>query len=327
MPSFAYDIPVIGVGNLSFGGTGKTPTVEYLTQLLSKNYRIAILSRGYKRKRKGAFLLEKNTPAVEAGDESRQYKLKFPEIPVAVAEKRVEGMQILLGLDPTPEVVLLDDAFQHRAIRPGLNILLTDYHNLYTNDLLFPAGNLRDTKASAKRADIIVVTKMPAVLSPYVKEDVIRAIKPEPRQKVFLSYLEFTEPYPIGSNDKAKPFKNVSSILLVTGIVNSYPLIEHLRRKCNELFHKSYGDHHHFTEKNILDIRKSFEHIIGRNKIIVTTEKDAARLADSPYFSHLEGLPLLVQPVRMSFHPSDYESFDQTILNYVRKAAANRSIS
>lgn len=324
LKSKAYNLPLIGVGNLSLGGTGKTPTVEYLVRLLSPEYRVAILSRGYKRKRKGAFILEKDTKADEAGDESRQYKLKFPDLQVAVAENRNKGMQLLLGLNPSPSVVLLDDVFQHRAIKPGLNILLTDYHKLYPDDYLIPAGNLRDTRYAAKRADVIVVTKTPAILSPYVKEEIISAIKPGLHQKVFLSYLEFTNPYAIGSPSKPKTLKEVSSILLVTGIANPYPLLEHLRRKCTDLFHKSFSDHHSFKEKDVLDIRKTFEHIIGRNKIIVTTEKDAARLLDSPYFSLLEDLPVLVQPVRMAFHPSEYGSFDQTILNYVRKAAANR---
>ena len=324
LKSTSYAIPTIGVGNLSLGGTGKTPTVEYLTRLLLPDYRIAILSRGYKRKRKGAFILDKDTKADQAGDESRQYKLKFPEVTVAVAENRNKGMQLLLRLNPPPTAVLLDDVFQHRAIKPGLNILLTDYHKLYPDDYLLPAGNLRDTQYAAKRADVIVVTKTPKVLSPYVKDEIIRAIKPGLTQKVFLSYLEFSTPYVIGAPSKPRVFKEVSSILLVTGIVNPYPLLEHLRRKCTDLFHKSFSDHHSFKEKDLLDIRKTFEHIIGRNKIIVTTEKDAARLADSPYFSHLEDLPVLVQPVRMAFHPSEYGSFDQTILNYVRKAAANR---
>lgn len=324
LKSVSYNIPVIGVGNLSFGGTGKTPTIEFITRLLRSNYRTAILSRGYKRKRKGAFLLENNTNAFEAGDEARQYKQKFPDLQVAVAERRTDGMHLLLANNPAPEVVLLDDVFQHRYIKPGLNILLTDYHKLYTGDFLFPAGNLRDTRNAAKRADIIVVTKTPSVLSPFVKEEIINALRPGIHQKVFFSYLSFSNPYPIGKASQSRPLNTVSSILLVTGIANPYPLLEQMKRKCNDLFHKSFSDHHSFSENDFLVIRNSFENIIGRNKIIVTTEKDAARLGDSPYFSHLEDLPILVQPIRMVFHDSDYGSFDQTILNYVRKAAANR---
>jgi tetraacyldisaccharide 4'-kinase len=323
LKSKTYQIPIIGVGNLNFGGTGKTPTIEYLTRLLKPNYKIAILSRGYKRRRKGAFVLQNNTNAYEAGDEARQYKQKFPDIVVAVAEKRNQGMQLLLDLNPAPEVVLLDDSFQHRYIKPGFNILLTDYYKLYSSDYLFPAGNLRDTKKAAEKADVIVVTKTPSVLSPFVKEEIIRSLRPKNHQKVFFSYLSFSNPYPIGKASHPKPLNAVSSVLLVTGIVNPYPLLEHLRRKCNDLYHKSFRDHHNFSEKDILGIRSSFENLIGRNKIIITTEKDAARLGDSPYFSHLEELPILVQPVRMVFHRSENGSFDQTILAYVRKAAAN----
>ncbi|MBK9291251.1 MAG: tetraacyldisaccharide 4'-kinase [Bacteroidetes bacterium] len=323
LKSKTYTIPLIGVGNLSFGGTGKTPMVEHLVRLLGTAYTTAILSRGYKRKRKGAFLLDSSSSAYEAGDEARQYKLKFPHIQVAVAEKRVEGMKLLLDSINPPEVVVLDDVFQHRAIRPGLNILLTDYHKLYADDFLFPAGTLRDTVLAAKRADIIVVTKTPAVMSPYIWEEIMRSLKLKPHQKVFLSYLEFGDPYPIGKPDKPQPFKDFSSILLVTGIVNPYPLIEHARRKCNDLFHRAYPDHHAFSEKDLFEIRQAFQHIIGSNKIILTTEKDAARLADSPYFSRLESLPILVQPVQVAFHDSVYGNFDQTIIDYVRKASAN----
>ncbi|HMM10623.1 MAG TPA: tetraacyldisaccharide 4'-kinase [Bacteroidales bacterium] len=324
LKSKSYDIPVIGVGNLSFGGTGKTPTVEYLVNLLSPHYRTAILSRGYKRKRKGPFLLDAATTAADAGDEPRQYKLKFTELNIAVAENRNDGMKLLLDIDPAPEVILLDDAFQHRAIKPGLNILLTDYHKLYPKDHLFPAGNLRDIKQAATRADIIIVTKTPSIISPYIKAEILQIIKPKPHQQLYFAYLEFGKAYPIGKPPKAKELRDVSSIFLVTGIANPYPLLEHMRRKCNELLHKSFSDHHRFSEKDILEIRHAFQHIIGSNKIIVTTEKDAVRLADSPYFSKLEDLPILVQPIRMAFHASEYGSFDQSILNYVRKTSANR---
>jgi len=325
LKSVGYEIPIICVGNLNVGGSGKTPTIEYLIRLLQTRQQVAVLSRGYKRKTKGFKLADAQSTSSDIGDEPMQYFKNHPNAIIAVDEKRVRGVQQLLSAEKPPEVVLLDDGFQHRELRAGLNILLTDYHNLYTKDYLLPAGRLRDSRSSAKRANIIVVTKTPIVLSPFVEKELLEELKPTVNQSVYFSYIKYSRLIPFGDHQNKAP-QHVSSILLVTGIANPYPLVEHLSGKCNELFHKEFPDHHRFSEKDIFGLQKRFLDIIGKNKIIVTTMKDAVRLADSPYFSHLKDLPLYIQPMEIGFHASKHKSFDEYILEYVRENKPNQKI-
>lgn len=323
--SVSFDVPTICVGNLNLGGSGKTPTIEYLIRLLHSKHRIAVLSRGYKRKTKGFLLANPQSTCADIGDEPMQYVKNHSNILVAVDEKRVRGIRQLIAGPIPPDLILLDDAFQHRKLKAGLNILLTDYHGLYTKDYLIPAGRLRDSKNSAKRADIIIVTKTPIVLSPFVEKELMEELKPAAHQTVYFSFIKYGKLIPFGNHHNAAPH-HVSSIFLVTGIANPYPLFEYLNSKCNELFHKEFPDHHEFSEKDILTLQKSFLDTIGKNKIIVTTMKDAARLADSPYFSHLKNLPLYIQPMEIGFHASKYKSFDEYILDYVRENKSNQNI-
>ncbi|NOU48866.1 MAG: tetraacyldisaccharide 4'-kinase [Bacteroidales bacterium] len=311
--------PVICVGNLTFGGTGKTPHIEYLTRLLQPDYKVAILSRGYMRKSKGFVLAEKNTGFEIIGDEPRQYLNKFDNIIIAVDEKRVRGIKNLLNLTPKPDVILLDDAFQHRAVKAGLNILLTDYHHLYPQDHLVPAGSLRDVKSAAHRADIIIVTKTPKIFSPFIYRQLSALIKPRPHQKLYFSYLTYGRFVPVLSNLNIPVPHSIGTILMFCGIANPYPLQEYLQTKCNELILIDFPDHHSFTEKDMQSIKKQYDSILGKNKIIITTEKDAMRLIDSPYLSRFEGIPFYFVPIAVKFHLENESNFDKEIVEYVSK--------
>ncbi|MBS4059774.1 MAG: tetraacyldisaccharide 4'-kinase [Bacteroidetes bacterium] len=326
LPSESFGLPVICIGNLNLGGTGKTPHTEYIIRLFMKQHEIAVLSRGYKRKTKGFILGSSEKTSDEVGDEPKQYISKFPNITVAVDEQRRSGIKQLLKLQKPPEIILLDDAFQHRYVKPGLNILLTDYHNLYTKDYLVPAGRLRDIKSSAKRADIIVVTKTPAVFSPFIEQNLLESLKPKRSQTIYYSFLKYGNLKPVSNSNKLSIPRSISTILLITGIENPYPLKEHLNNKCIDLIHMPFSDHHVYSEKEINDIVYSYNAIIGRNKIIITTEKDAARLADSPYFRSLENLPLFFQPIEIGFHQKTGISFDEYISDYVRKNLTNKQL-
>lgn len=323
LPSHSFSEPVICVGNLSLGGTGKTPQIEYLIRLLQHSYSVAVLSRGYGRETKGFLLAEPQMTYREIGDEPRQYVSKFKNVVVAVDEKRAHGIMSLLNLEPKQQVILLDDAFQHRSVKAGLNILLTDYHNLYPKDYLFPTGRLRDLNLAARRAHAIVVTKTPKIFSPFTKKRLTEIIKPRPGQKLFFSYLKYGSLLPVFDKQNIPIPRSVSTILMFCGIANPYPLEEHLRDKCNELIVKLFPDHHAFSEGDIDNIIRQYDSILGRNKIMVTTEKDAKRLIDSPYFSAFENLPLFYIPIEVRFHDENSKGFDQFIMDYVKKNTGN----
>ncbi len=320
--SKSFDKPIISVGNLNVGGTGKTPHVEYLINFLKDEFKIATLSRGYKRKTKGFIIASDNSSASEIGDEPYQINRKFPGITVAVDEKRVHGINELQILS-NPDINLLDDAFQHRYVKPGLSILLTDYHNLYTNDYPIPSGRLRECRSGAKRADIIIVTKSSKVLSPIVRKDIEEKIKPKSRQKVFFSYIEHG--YFTSLNGEELKAKKIffTSILLVAGIANSYPLEVYLKKHCDELEVMKYPDHHNYSEKDVTKIIETFEKIFRKNKIIVTTEKDAMRFIQPGIINHLISLPVFYIPIRTEFHKQDKTKFNKYILDYVRKNSGN----
>ncbi len=320
--SKSFDKPIISVGNLNVGGTGKTPHVEYLINFLKDEFKIATLSRGYKRKTKGFIIASDNSSASEIGDEPFQIHRKFPGITVAVDEKRVHGINELQNFT-NPDIILLDDAFQHRYIKPGLSILLTDYHNLYTNDYPIPSGRLRECRSGAKRADIIIVTKSSKVLSPIVRKDIVEKIKPKSRQKVFFSYIEHGKFTSLnGEEMKAKKIF-FTSILLVAGIANSYPLEVYLKKYCDELEVMKFPDHHNYSEKDVTKIIETFEKIVRKNKIIVTTEKDAMRLIQHDIVNHLISLPVFYIPIKTEFHKQDKTEYNKYILNYVRKNSGN----
>lgn len=322
--SESFPLPVISVGNISAGGTGKTPLIEYLIRLLVNDYMIAALSRGYGRKTKGFIIGNQFSLYTDVGDEPMQYIRKFKkQIVVAVSEKRREGIRRLMDNDSAVDVVLMDDAFQHRYVKPGLSILLTDFHRLYKEDYLLPVGTLRDTINAAKRADVIIVTKSHRVLSPITRKRIQNILKPEPHQSLYFSYLGYGDYVPMFDADKKIYPEDLSAIILFSGVANSYPLQEHLHGLCEELHVIDFFDHHAYKQKDIDLIIQKYEDAFTSKKIIVTTEKDAMRLVNSPYISLLEKLPVFYKPVKMLFHPPDDEEFDNQILTYVEQNKRN----
>lgn len=319
--SAKFNIPVISVGNLIAGGSGKTPMVEYIVRLLGETESIATLSRGYKRKTKGYRLAGENETVETIGDEPLQYKQKFGNIHVAVCERRKEGIRQLTKDDSGVEVVILDDAFQHRYVKPELSILVSDYFKLFTKDWLLPYGRLREHISGRKRADIIVVTKTPRIFSPIVRKQFLAEIKPYPGQLVCFSYINYLDFVPVFSTKCEHTTKtdNVYSIIMVTGIGNPGPLQEYLRRQCTDLEVLEFDDHHTFTEKDLLMLKDKFRNLPTKRKIIVTTEKDAKRLQNAEAVSILGNLPIFYTPITFEFHPADKVVFDQAILAASKK--------
>ena len=312
-----FEKPVICVGNLNLGGTGKTPHTEYLINLLKGTYRVATLSRGYGRQSQGFKMADQSSTYGDLGDEPLQYFKKFPEIRVAVDEDRVDGVRKLLKGKNASEVILLDDAFQHRHIVAGLNILLTEYQHLYCDDFLFPAGTLRDIKSAAKRAHVIVVSKSPIVLNEEDKECVVNKLRPEEEQKVFFSYLEYAPLQPLNEKAKTISVEDANSVLAFCGIANPIFFVEELKNSFKTVDFLPFADHYAYTENDVKNLLKRFENLAGEKKIIVTTEKDAARLTNSSYLCQFESVPLFALPVKVRFH--EEEKFNEEILNYVRK--------
>lgn len=319
-----FTIPIISVGNLTVGGTGKTPHVDYLIQLLINKHKLAILSRGYGRKTTGFVLANDKSIDKDIGDEPLLYLKRHPNLNVAVDKKRVRGIKKLLEIIPNLNIVLMDDAYQHRFVKPGLSILLTDYFDLYSSDYLLPTGRLRECRKESKRADIIVVTKTPKVFSPIDKKLLINKIKPLAHQKIFFSYIKYGNFTPMFEQSDLIFSQNASKILLFTGIANPIPLEEYLKRQCNELISINYKDHHQFTYNNLKKIRSKFESIYSNNKIIVTTEKDRMRLLNIQAKEVFADLPIYYIPIEIEFHKDINKenafNFDKVIFDFIQKS-------
>ena len=275
LKSTSFKIPIIVVGNLSVGGTGKTPQIEYLIRLLKEHHKVAVLSRGYKRKTKGFILLNESHTAMDVGDEPLQYFKKFSNIDVAVNENRVEGINNLIA-QKSPKVVLLDDAFQHRKVKGSFYILLTKYDDLFTADFLLPTGNLRESRKGAKRADVIVVTKCPTEINT-IEKDFIKSKLKKFNKKVFFTTISYADKI---SGDKEISLEDLKEfeVLLLTGIANPDPLLKFLSFQNIQYRHVKYGDHHHFSSKDVADIQQTFTNLASDKKLILTTEKDYTRL-------------------------------------------------
>jgi tetraacyldisaccharide 4'-kinase len=245
-----------------------------------------------------------------------QFHLKFNKVVVAVDENRSRGLRQLMEKDPAPEVVLLDDAFQHRYVKPGLSILLTDYRSVYYEDMMLPSGTLREFSSGAARADIIVVTKTPKIFSPITRRRILEEMKPDSRQQVFFSYISYGTLKPVFSDYTEIPSK-IISVLLFTGIANDYPLREHLERQCSDLNVLRFPDHHSYSVTDIQRIIQKFQDLPTQKKIMVTTEKDSMRLKNEEFATYFKNLPLFCIPIEVEFHGSDKKQFDEEILNYV----------
>lgn len=319
LPSTAYDIPVISIGNLTVGGTGKTPHVEYLVRLLQGKYRVATVSRGYGRKTRGFLLVKAEHTIWEVGDEAMQYRKKFPDIIVTVDEDRRHGIAQLLRMPDPPEVILMDDAFQHRYVKAGLSILLTDYYEMYTEDYLLPAGRLREPRRSAHRADIIVVTKTDKILSPLIQRELEEDICPRQWQGICYSYIKYDNPVSLTGRKIDLNKKTTGNVLLVTGIANPYTLEIYLKGVFREVTCLRFGDHHVYSSQDILLIRETYHDMIGKDKLIFTTEKDAMRLTEPRIMDQLKDLPIYYIPIRIEFHKNSKQLFNTSILHYVER--------
>ncbi len=312
----SFNLPIICVGNLVMGGTGKSPMVEYLIELLHGRFQIATISRGYKRKTKGYALANENTTALEIGDEPMQFHTKYPDLAVAVGEERLVAIPQLLHDKPDTQAIILDDAFQHRTIKAGLNILLTVYDDLFVNDFFLPTGDLRDQKSSAKRAEIIVVTKCPEQLNKVEKEKVHRQLKQYRESKIFFTTIEYQTPYHIITKEKRGLSEN-DEILLVYGIANPQPLKDYISDNSAEYEEMSYNDHHIFSIDDLKDINRKFEKIQSSNKLILTTEKDAVRFLK--FKNELSNIPLYVLPVKHRFLFNETDIFDRAVVHFIEE--------
>lgn len=278
LKSQSFNIPIICVGNITVGGTGKTPHTELLITELKKKFRVACLSRGYKRKTSGFILADEHSSAREIGDEPMQIKKKFPDILVACDSKRVRGIQELLALPQPPEVIILDDAFQHRYVQADKNIVLVDYNRPVYEDCLLPAGRLRENISALKRADYIIVTKCPKQMAPIEQRILSKHLKIKPYQQLFFSTLTYGKIQALSTKTEPISLHAGSSILCVTGIAQPAPFIKYLKTFTPNITELRYPDHHSFTKKDIEHIQATFQKISNKEKYILTTEKDAVRL-------------------------------------------------
>ncbi len=311
--SVKFRTPIINVGNLTVGGSGKSPMVMYLADYLSKNYRTGVLSRGYGRVTKGYAVVNYESNYKTVGDEAMQLFERFKNrFVIGVSEERVPGAQKLIE-DMDLDVLVLDDAFQHRKIKAGLNILMTDYNDPYFKDHLLPAGNLRESRSGAKRAQIIVVSKCPAELTEEKKQYYISRIKPQHYQKVFFSAIIYEE-YVQGLEHRI-PDNNLAyyDILLITGIANPKPLEQHLAKFSQKVKHLKFRDHHNFSDADVKNILAEYKKL-GEYKLILTTEKDYVRLKTFDFLRDL----VYYWPIHVMIE--NKEDFNQTILSYVKKA-------
>ena len=308
LKSTQFKTHTIVVGNLSVGGTGKTPQIEYLIRLLQNDYKIAVLSRGYKRKSKGFIIADENVTAEIIGDEPFQYYQKFPTIIVSVDGDRTNGIHRLEQLENPPEIILLDDAFQHRKVRGGFNILLTSYEDLYIDDTVLPTGNLREYKSGAKRAQVIIVTKCPDNLSEAAQIEISKKLNPTLKQEVFFTTIKYDNELKGASAINLLDLEK-TEILLVTGIANPIPLTEYLTNQKIKFKHLKYPDHHHFNSKDISKINSTFNLLGSTNKIVLTTEKDYVRI-----FAKLQKLHYISIKTKFINHKND---FNNLIKKYV----------
>ena len=329
--SRAFEIPVIAVGNITVGGTGKTPHVEYLTDLLRKYCRVAVLSRGYKRKSKGFLKAAEGTTMTEIGDEPYQMRRKFPDVTVAVDKNRCHGIDVLTAEDKTLDVILLDDAFQHRYVKPGINILLVDYHRLIIYDKLLPAGRLREPLSGKSRADIVIVTKCPRNMKPMEYRVITKAMSLYPFQMLFFTSLEYGRLRPVfkeggarqGTCDPNDPEQlRQCHVLLLTGIASPRQMIQDMTPRVASLTPLTYRDHHAFTAKDIRAINQTLDDL-PEPRIIITTEKDTVRLEQTEGLSPEARACLYEQPVKPCFMQEQESNFNNHIIDYVHKNSRN----
>jgi len=321
--SVEFDIPVICVGNLVVGGSGKSPVTEYLVNLLG-DYRVAILSRGYGRETKGFLYADQNASARTIGDEPLQFYNKFPGITVAVCEDRVYGIE---QLKDAHDVVILDDAFQHRRVKPGFSILLFEFQKLQEKQFVLPAGNMREPFWGYHRADVLMVTKSPAGLGTTDRQLCTKRFDQQSLERVFFSSINYGNFKALFSNEvSGADIPNNKTIFLLTGIANPKPLLIELEQYSKTIIHYDYPDHHAFSRQNLIKLVEAFVQHPSKEKIIITTEKDAQRLFDVTFKELLLNLPVFYLPITIAIDAERKNTFDQKIIKYVSDTARNRRI-
>jgi tetraacyldisaccharide 4'-kinase len=331
--STEFGVPVICTGNITVGGTGKTPHVEYLVRLLRKEYRIAVLSRGYKRRSSGFQIASQGSGAGEIGDEPLQIALKFPDIIVAVDTNRVNGIKNLIKNHPDIDAVILDDGFQHRKIKPGFSILLSDYNQPMHEDHMLPYGNLRESIKNIQRADMVVITKVPPDINREEMQRTAGHLNKICEKEAFFTSLSYEMPIKLFENSPVEKPDNdennsaETGAVVITGIASPETFVRFVRNRFSETIHLNFPDHHYFTGKDIRKIVAAFESLKTQRRTVVTTEKDSVRLRE------LAGIPdhikeaLYYIPVRIGFPAGEQNEFDNIIIDYVRKNKRDNGIS
>jgi tetraacyldisaccharide 4'-kinase len=318
-----FDLPVICVGNLAVGGSGKTPVTEYLVRQLSE-YKVAILSRGYGRETKGFILADAAATAKSIGDEPLQYYQKFSKVTVAVCEDRITGIE---QLQADHDLIILDDAFQHRKVKPGYSILLFEYEKIRKPQWLLPSGNLREPFFGYRRAQKILITKSPQDVDNRVKNQIQHKFDSFNADRIAYASIQYNRLQPVYVNSTiSNPESSTATVFLLTGIANTKPLLQHLQSRYKQVYLHSYPDHHKFSIAEIQQLVNSFNDCKDSEKLIITTEKDAQRLLDASIKDLLLNLPLFFLPIVVDIHAADQLKFNQDILTYVSKHTRNRSI-
>jgi tetraacyldisaccharide 4'-kinase len=317
-----FPIPIISIGNITVGGTGKTPHVEYLVKLLKEQFQVAVLSRGYKRKTRHFILAGLDSDVNDIGDEPLQIKRKFPKVHVAVDRRRVRGVRKLMEKIPGLDVILLDDAYQHRRIKPGLSILLVDFNRPITKDRILPVGRLREKASEKRRANIILITKCPDRLSPVDRQMLAREMMLYPLQHLYFTKMVYGEPVPLFRDAKPElsPSQIISpstDILMVTGIANPRHFKRHLLSISVRIREKIYPDHHHFRQRDVNNLLRAYRNMEGENRFIITTEKDAMRLGKFLNIDVEIKNRMFYVPIDTEFLNEDRENFNHQILKYV----------
>ena len=312
----SFSIPVINVGNLSIGGTGKTPHIEYLIRLLAPYINVATLSRGYKRKSKGFRLVKRNDDARIAGDEPLQFKRKYPSIPVAVSESRNIGIPLILKSHPEVQTILLDDAFQHRSVIPGMNILLTQYSEPFFEDHLLPVGTLREPRESYERADLIIVTKCPHDANELTFEKIRTKLSLKKHQELFFTRYDYKQPYFMSDPEIKLTLDENLEVILISAIAKVDYLEDYLSSACNVINVIKYEDHHYFTDFELEQFKKIYDNLEHENSVFITTEKDAMRLDLHRDFLLEHKIPIFILPVEVAFI-EDKEKFDTRVKDFL----------
>jgi len=329
LKGYEFDIPVISVGNITVGGTGKTPHVEYLIRLLSPYYRVAVLSRGYKRKTRGFLIAGPESTVDDLGDEPYQMHKKFPEVKIIVDEKRVRALKKIENEMKDIEVVIMDDAFQHRSVKPGLSMLLIDYNLPLSKELYLPAGRMRESRHEKKRADLVVFTKCPETLKPIEERIRVKYFNPFPYQRVYFTKIVYGDPLPVfsGNKDRNYGLNRQTAILAVAGIANPEPFVRYLKRVTDHVEFLSYPDHYRFGKKDLEKIGRKYEEINAERKMILTTEKDAMRLKafctfDPPFREIWFYIPIEIAVLQSS----EKQDFENQILKYAGSRKRNHGV-